>query len=95
MAEESIKIRSSIKVNVKIIIPCVHVRLYYSPETDYCLPLSRMARKEMDYNLKKVAHFFKFSLWIDRVFGLESPFDRSFRKHFSQLFFSCSIITHK
>ena len=48
--------------NVKIIIQFVYVRLYYSPETDYCLPLSRMARMEMDYNLKKVAHFFKFSL---------------------------------
>ena len=50
---------------------------------------------EMDYNLKKVAHFFKFSLWIDRVFGLESTLDRSFRKHLSQIFFSCSIITQK
>ena len=40
----------------------VYVRLYYSPATDYCLPLSRMARMEMDYNLKKLANFFKFSL---------------------------------
>ena len=49
-------------VCVKIIIQFVYVRLYYSPETDYCLPLSRMARMEMDYNLKKLANFFKFSL---------------------------------
>ena len=50
---------------------------------------------EMDYNLKKLANFFKLSLRIDRVFGLESTLDRSFRKHLSQIFFSCSIITHK
>ena len=36
----------------------------------------------MDYNLKKLANFFKFSLWIDRAFGLESTLDRSFRKTF-------------
>ena len=47
--------------NVKINIQFVYVGLYYSPETDYCLPLSRMARMEMDYNLKKLANFFKFS----------------------------------
>ena len=33
--------------NVKKIIQFVYVRLYYRPETDYCLPLSRMARMEM------------------------------------------------
>ena len=47
--------------NEKIIIQFVYKRLYYSPETDYCLPLSRMARMEIDYNLKKLANFFKFS----------------------------------
>ena len=38
--------------NVEINIQFVYVRLYYSPETDYCLPLSRMARMEMDYNFQ-------------------------------------------
>ena len=35
--------------NVEIIIQFVYVRLYYSPEADYCLLLSRMG---MDCNLK-------------------------------------------
>ena len=59
------------------------MRPYYSPETVYCLPLSQMARMEMmemDYNLKKLANFFKFSLWTDRVLGPEFTLDRSFRK---------------
>ena len=51
-----------------------------------------MARMEMDYNLKKLANLLKFSLWIDRVFGLESTLDRSFRKRLSQIFFSFQFI---
>ena len=39
--------------NLTTIIQFVYVRLYYSPETVYCLSLSRMARMEMEYNLKK------------------------------------------
>ena len=56
-----------------------------------------MTRMEMDYNIKKLAKFFKLSLRTDRVFGLEYTLDRSFRKHFSQIFFSCAkmYITHK
>ena len=73
------------------------VRLYYSPETVYCLLLSRMARMEIDFSLKKLVNTFKFSLWTDRVFGPESNLDRSFHKNLTQIFFSCSkkYITHK
>ena len=76
--------------NLKTIIQFVYVRLYYSPKTVYCLSLSRMARMEMEYNLKKLANFFKFSIWTDRVYGTESSLDRSFGKNLSQIFFSCS-----
>ena len=55
--------------------------------SDYCLPLSPMARIEMDYNLKKLAIVFKFSLWTDRIFGPGSSLDRSFRQNVSQIFF--------
>ena len=35
---------------------------------------------EMDYNLKMLANFSKFSLCTDRVFSPESTLDSSFRK---------------
>ena len=45
------------------------MRLYYSSETFNCRLLSRIARMEMHYNLKKLANFFKFSLWTDQILG--------------------------
>lgn len=66
-----------------MIFQIVYLRLYYSPETVYCLTLSHMARMEMGYNLKKVANFFKFSLLTDQIFGPESTLDtRFFHKMF-------------
>ena len=67
--------------NLEIIIQFVYVRLYYSPETVYCLLLSRMARMEMAYNLKKLANYFKFALWTDRVFGPKSTLDLSVKSY--------------
>lgn len=40
-------------------IEFAYVRLYCSPETVVCLPLSRMARMQMDYNLKRLANVFQ------------------------------------
>ena len=50
---------------------------------------------EMDYNLKKLANFFTFSLSTDPVVGTESTLNLSVKK-LSQIF-SCSkkYITHK
>ena len=66
------------------------MRLHFTTKTVYGLPLSRMSRMEMDYNLKKLANVFKFSLWTDRAYGLESTSDGPFSKNLSKIFFSCS-----
>ena len=57
--------------------------LQHSAETDYCLPLSRMARMEMDYNFKTLTNFLIFSLCIIRLFGPELTLDRFLRKDLS------------
>ena len=75
------------------------MRLYYSPVTVFSLPLSRMARVELDYNLKKLFNVFKFSLENDSVFVSESTSHRSFRKKKKKIseIFLCSkkYTTHK
>ena len=82
--------------SLKIIIQFVYVRLYYSPKTDYCLPLSRMARMGMDYNLKKLANFSSSHSELIE-FLAQNLAVKSFRKNLSLIFFSCSkkYITHK
>jgi len=45
---------------------------------------------EMDYNLKKLANFFKFSLQTDQIVGQQSTLEGSFCKNLLQIFFSCS-----
>ena len=42
---------------------------------------------EMDYNLKKLANFFKFSHQTDQIVGQQSTLEGSFCKNLLQIFF--------
>ena len=54
------EICSCINGNPKIMMQFCYLGLYHYTETIYCRLALSMARMEMDWNLKKLASFFKF-----------------------------------
>ena len=52
-------LKSSHQLNFKILVAFCHFRLYFVNETVSCCLLQRMARMNMDWNLKKLAQLFQ------------------------------------